>query len=63
MAQIPPSYMKTMSKAIEVFLVQQGVKLLEGDVWDHRKDIDEHFTVPDQALEHQIHEQRKRSTW
>ena len=48
--QIPPSYLKTMSKAIGVFLEMQGVKLLEGDVWGHRKDIDEYFTVPDEAL-------------
>jgi len=48
--QIPPSYVKTMSKAIGVFLEMQGVKLLEGDVWGHRKDIDEYFTVPDEAL-------------
>lgn len=48
--QIPPSYMKTMSKAIGVFLDMQGVRLLEGDVWGHRKDIDEYFTVPDDAL-------------
>ena len=50
MIQVPPSYMKTMSKAIEVFLEMQGVKLLQGDVWGHRKDIDEYFTVPDEAL-------------
>jgi hypothetical protein len=43
--------MKTMSESNEVFLEMQGVKLLEGDVWGHRKDIDEYFTVPDQALE------------
>ncbi len=48
--QIPPSYMKTMSKAIGVFLEMQGIKLLEGDVWGHRKDIDEYFTVPDETL-------------
>ena len=48
--QVPPSYMRTLSKAIEVFLEMQGVKLLEGDVWGHRKDIDEYFTVPDEAL-------------
>ncbi len=48
--QIPPSYMKTMSRATGVFLEMQGVKLLEGDVWGHRKDIDEYFTVPDEAL-------------
>jgi hypothetical protein len=50
MIQVPPSYLKTMSKAIDVFLDMQGVKLLEGDVWGHRKDIDEYFTVSDEAL-------------
>jgi hypothetical protein len=50
MIQVPPSYLKTMSKAIDVFLDMQGVKLLEGDVWGHRKDIDEYFTVPDETL-------------
>jgi hypothetical protein len=50
MVQVPPSYMKTISKAIDVFLDMQGVKLLEGDVWGHRKDIDEYFTVPEEAL-------------
>ncbi len=48
--QLPPSYLKTMSKAIGVFLEMQGVKLLEGDVWGHRRDLDEYFTVPDEAL-------------
>ncbi|MCK9440487.1 MAG: DUF1699 family protein [Methanothrix sp.] len=51
MVQVPPSYHKTMSKAIEVFLDMQGVKLLEGDVWGHRKDIDEYFTVEDDTIE------------
>jgi hypothetical protein len=50
MIQVPPSYMRTMSKAIGVFLEMQGVNLLEGDVWGHRKDIDEYFTVPNEAL-------------
>ncbi len=51
MVQVPPSYMRTMSKAIEVFLEMQGVKLLEGDVWGHRKDLDEYFTVEDATIE------------
>jgi hypothetical protein len=51
MIQVPPSYLKTMSKAIDVFLDMQGVKLLEGDVWGHRKDIDEYFTVEDATIE------------
>ncbi len=51
LVQIPPSYMKTMSKAIGVFLEMQGVNLLEGDVWGHRKDLDEYFTIPDETLD------------
>ncbi len=48
--QTPHSYKKTMSNAIGVFLEMQGIKLLEGDVWGHRKDLDEYFTVPDEAM-------------
>ncbi len=54
MIQVPPSYMKTMSKAIEAFLEMQGVELLEGDVWGRRKDIDEYFTVSDSTID-EIH--------
>ena len=51
MIQVPPSYRKTMSNAIQVFLDMQGVEMLEGDVWGHRKDLDEYFTVDDSTLE------------
>jgi hypothetical protein len=51
MIQTPPSYMKTMSNAIQVFLDMQGVELLEGDVWGHRKDLDEYYTVEDTTME------------
>ena len=43
--QTPPSYYRTMSKAARQFLEIQGVELLRGDVWGHRKDIDEYFMV------------------
>lgn len=49
--QIPTSYHKTMSNAIGVFLEMQGVELLQGDVWGHRKDLDEYFTVEDAKME------------
>ena len=52
--QAPPSYMKTMSKAVEVFLEMQGVKLLEGDVWGHRRDLDEYITIEDATIK-EIH--------
>ncbi len=48
--QVPPSYHKTMSKAIKVFLEMQGIDLLEGDVWGHRKDIDEYFMVDEETV-------------
>ena len=44
--QIPKSYKKTVSRAIEMFLEMQKVQLLEGDVWGHRKDIHEYYTFP-----------------
>ena len=49
--QVPPSYHKTLSKAIEVFLNMQGVEMLQGDVWGHRKDLNEYFTVEDTTVE------------
>jgi hypothetical protein len=42
--------MKIMHKAIEEFLEMRGVKLLEREMWGHRKDIDEYFTAPDEAF-------------
>lgn len=49
--QIPPSYQKTMSNAIRGFLGMQGIELLEGDIWGHRKEINESLTVPDEAVD------------
>ena len=51
MIQVPPSYRKTLSNAIQVFLEMQGIDMLEGDVWGHRKDLDEYYTVDDTTLE------------
>lgn len=44
--QLPVSYRKTVSRAIKMFLEMEKVQLLEGDVWGHRKDINEYYTVP-----------------
>ena len=49
--QVPPSYMKTMSNAIKVFLEMQGIDLLGGDVWGHRKDLDEYYTVDNETID------------
>jgi len=48
--QIPPSYHKTMSNAIQVFLEMQGIELAEGDVWGHRKDLDDYFSIDESTL-------------
>jgi len=49
--QIPPSYHRTMSGAVRLFLEMQGVDLLKGDVWGHRKDLDEYFEVNEETVE------------
>jgi hypothetical protein len=48
--QIPPSYHETMSKAAQQFLEIQGVQLLRGDVWGHRKDIDEYYAIGEKIV-------------
>lgn len=48
--QLPRSYMRTVSRAIEMFLEMQKIQLLEGDVWGHRKDIHEYYTMPPSIL-------------
>ena len=49
--QLPKSYMATVSKSIEMFLEMQRIQLLEGDVWGHRKDINEYYTVPSSIID------------
>jgi len=49
--QLPKSYMHTVSKSIEMFLLMQRVQLLEGDVWGHRKDINEYYAIPSSVIE------------
>jgi hypothetical protein len=42
---IPGSYMKTVSSSILMYLKMQGIELIEGDVWGHRKDINEYYEI------------------
>ncbi|MFP4654094.1 MAG: DUF1699 family protein [Methanohalobium sp.] len=42
---IPSSYKRTISSSAKMFLDMQGIGLLEGDVWGHRKDINEYSEV------------------
>ncbi|MCL7414549.1 MAG: DUF1699 family protein [ANME-2 cluster archaeon] len=48
---IPNSYKKTVSKSIRMFLEMQDVKLLEGDVWGHRKDINEYYEIKKSVID------------
>ncbi len=49
--QLPKSYMRTVSKSIEMFLQMQRIQLIEGDVWGHRKDINEYYSIPISVIE------------
>ena len=59
--QLPKSYMATVSKSIEMFLEMQRIQLIEGDVWGHRKDINEYYTVPTSVIE-KIKEMKSEGT-
>jgi Protein of unknown function (DUF1699) len=39
-----------LANAIQVFLDMQGIELLQGDVWGHRKDLDEYFNIEDATI-------------
>jgi hypothetical protein len=49
--QVPPSYYKNMPNTGRAFLETQGVEIIEGDVWGHRKDIDEYYVINDKIIE------------
>jgi hypothetical protein len=49
--QLPKSYTMTVSKSVETFLEMQRIQLLEGDVWGHRKDLNEYYTIPPSVIE------------
>ena len=49
--QLPKSYRRTVSKSIEMFLEMQRIQLIEGDVWGHRKDINEYYSIPPSVIE------------
>jgi hypothetical protein len=42
---VPPSYKKTISKSTQMFLQMKDIALIEGDVWGHRRDINEYSEV------------------
>ncbi len=38
--QLPSSYQKTISNTTKSFLKMKNIKLMVGDIWGHRTDID-----------------------
>lgn len=42
---IPSSYRRTISNSVIMYLKMKDIELLEGDVWGHRKDINEYSEV------------------
>lgn len=48
---IPGSYKKTLSESIQMFLAMQNIALLEGDVWGHRKDINEYSEISKEIIQ------------
>ncbi len=48
---VPSSYIKTISRSARMFLEMQGIALVEGDVWGHRKDINEYSEVSESVYE------------
>jgi hypothetical protein len=48
---IPSSYIKTISHSTKMFLDMQGIGLLEGDVWGHRKDINEYSEIKPEVFD------------
>ena len=48
---IPSSYNKTVSSSIGMFLEMKQIQLMEGDVWGHRKDINEYYEIKASILD------------
>jgi maleate cis-trans isomerase len=55
---IPGSYIKTISNSTKMFLEMKGIDLLKGDVWGHRKDINEYSEIKPEVFD-RIEERKK----
>ncbi len=55
---IPGSYIKTVSNSTKMFLEMKGIDLLKGDVWGHRKDINEYSEIKPEVFD-RIEERKK----
>lgn len=45
LVQLPKSYRDTLAKSMEMYLADQNIMLIVGDVWGHRKDISEWVSI------------------
>jgi hypothetical protein len=59
--QVPKSYRRTISKSMEMYLKMQKIQLIEGDVWGHRKDLNEYYNIPTSVI-NQIKELKSEGT-
>ncbi len=48
---VPGSYIRTISNSTRMFLNMQDIALLEGDVWGHRKDINEYSEIKPEVFD------------
>lgn len=48
---IPASYIKTISDSTRRLLDMKEIELLEGDVWGHRKDINEYYEIKPEVFD------------
>jgi hypothetical protein len=49
--QLPKSYKRSVSKSIEMFIKMKHIQLIEGDLWGHRKDLNEYYDIPSSVIE------------
>ena len=49
--QLPKSYRRSIAKSIEMFLSMKRIQLIEGDVWGHRKDLNDYYSVPSSVID------------
>jgi hypothetical protein len=49
--QVPAQYRRTLSRAGEMFLVIQGIELIEGDIWGSRKDVQEYCSINEEVID------------
>lgn len=56
--QMPPSYIKSLSRGIDYLFEMKNVFLSNGDVWGHRSDISEFIEVPTPLIKEMYDEGR-----